>query len=91
MTAEQQILHDKIVAKETEAQRATQEARQLRLSCSHSFIKRGDSAICEVCRVDGGWWCPSSPSHCCEYEEQTEGAPHAEESCIHCGEPDERK
>jgi hypothetical protein len=45
MTAEQQILHDKIVAKETEAQRATQEARQLRLSCSHSFIKRGDSAV----------------------------------------------
>lgn len=41
-------------------------------ACKHvSVIKRHDSAYCQVCRYDFGWWCPISPDHACHYESIT--------------------
>lgn len=53
-------------------------------SCKdHLYTNEYDSAICCICGSDGGWWCPDSETHTCDY---TDG-----EFCIHCGAPDERK
>lgn len=48
--------------------------------------KRGLRACCVICVHDGGWYCPESPSHACEYDWETNG-----ENCVHCGEPKVRK
>lgn len=44
-------------------------------------------AYCLICGVDGGWYCEQSPTHQCEYADDD----HAQDNCIHCGMPDERK
>lgn len=43
------------------------------------------SASCAVCGEDFGWWCPKSPTHYCEYDENNIYG------CKYCGQPDERK
>lgn len=52
--------------------------------CSHEYVPRGESAVCSTCGHDAGWWCPATPTHLCEYDEDSE-------YCSHCHEPDERK
>ena len=51
---------------------------------SHVAGQRGDSAVCLICGTDLGWFCPTSPTKSCEYSDNPD-------SCIHCGDPDERK
>lgn len=57
---------------------------QLRRTCEHHIVRDEDSAVCQICGEDFGWWCPESPDHKCEY-------PDGEEVCRFCGQPDERK
>lgn len=52
----------------------------------HVYEARGIRARCAICDDDGGWYCPDSPSHACEYDYDTNG-----ENCVYCGEPIERK
>lgn len=56
----------------------------LEQTCTHNIIKFHDSAICDICNYDFGWWCPDSPTHYCEYKDFSE-------YCKYCGEPSERK
>jgi hypothetical protein len=60
------------------------EAAELAMDCPHNIVQNGDSAECDICGDDFGWWCPTSPDHRCDY-------PDGSEYCRHCGEPDERK
>lgn len=55
----------------------------------HSWVRHHDSVICEICNEHGGWWCPDSEDHHCDYE-QPDGTFNSDH-CIHCGAPDERK
>lgn len=50
----------------------------------HIVVRKGDSARCDICQMDFGWWCPKSEDHTCEY-------PDDSEYCKFCGEPSERK
>lgn len=56
----------------------------LRACRPHAYVQSGDSAKCAVCGQLGGWWCPTSPTKECEYEDSPD-------YCIHCGDPEERK
>lgn len=42
------------------------------------------SVFCAICDKEFGWYCPKNPKGYCEYPEEND-------TCIHCGEPDERK
>jgi hypothetical protein len=55
----------------------------------HSWVKVHDAVMCEICGEHGGWWCPDSEDHHCNYE-QADGT-FDSDNCIHCGAPDERK
>jgi hypothetical protein len=61
-----------------------------REKCEHEIVRDGDggssTARCQRCGQDLGWWCPSSPTHQCEYPEDPN-----DECCKFCGQPDERK
>jgi hypothetical protein len=50
---------------------------------------RSDGANCEGCGLDMGWYCPCSPTHVCNYEQ--EDGSYDSDHCIHCHMPDERK
>ena len=59
-------------------------------SCEHEHIKKNyDSAECNTCGEDFGWWCPKSPDHICDYEK--EDGEYDWDSCRYCGHPEERK
>ncbi len=45
------------------------------------------STVCQKCAKDGGWYCPKSPDGECHYAEDD----RAQDHCLHCGLPDERK
>ena len=49
----------------------------------HFIEKKDDSAVCDTCGKDMGWWCPNSPNHYCDYS--------VGECCNYCNEPEERK
>lgn len=67
----------------------------LRKSCKHSYVPTrpydpsdpwfSASCICNRCGDEGGWYCPKSPDGQCHYTQKSG------ETCIHCGNPDERK
>jgi hypothetical protein len=65
--------------------------------CTHTFVKRSkssDTAVCDVCGMHGGWYCPESPTHICDYEHYDGEMGyyyHDEDDCIHYHEPEERK
>ena len=46
---------------------------------------RCDTAHCEGCGLDMGWYCPTSSDHCCHYDNGNF------DCCDFCGMPDERK
>jgi hypothetical protein len=63
---------------------AGSEMSSFKRECEHHIVRDRDSARCQICGDDFGWWCPKSPNHQCDY-------PEGEEQCRFCGEPDERK
>jgi DNA-directed RNA polymerase subunit RPC12/RpoP len=65
------------------------ELRQLKNGCTHTIVKKYGSAVCDICGKEMGWYCPDSPDHICDYEQ--EDGEYDEDSCRYCGHPDERK
>lgn len=53
-------------------------------SLGHTIKKDGTSATCDTCWHDGGWWCPKSKNHMCQYTKSYD-------SCDFCHQPEERK
>jgi hypothetical protein len=52
--------------------------------CQHLIVRRIDSAICDICGTNFGWYCEKSPTKYCDYKAGSE-------FCIHCKISDERK
>lgn len=58
--------------------------------CSHEDLTVGDDwATCNTCDKSFHWYCPTSPTKECDYE-QDDGS-YDEECCRYCGKPEERK
>lgn len=59
--------------------------RMLIRSCPHDIQGDGaGGAQCVVCGMSFGWFCPTAPNKHCEYKDDPD-------SCIYCGQPEERK
>ena len=59
-------------------------------SCPHdNVVERHDSLYCTVCDKCFGWYCPTSPDHLCDYEQ--EDGTYNNDICRYCGQPEERK
>lgn len=88
-----------------EIKKAIELGKQLEKECKHEYVIETDyeSAVCEICGKDLGWWCPESPNHVCEYYGNHrggrlennywnfEGKWYDEDDCIYCHQPYERK
>lgn len=84
------MLKQKIKQLKAEIETKQAELAQLLRSCEHeTMIKKYDSAICDCCGTDFGWWCPDSSDHVCDYIQ--EDGEYDEDSCRYCGQPEERK
>lgn len=59
--------------------------RNLLAQCKcDNIVESDESAYCDTCGKHFGWYCPDSPSHFCQIDENSE-------YCIYCGNPEERK
>ncbi len=47
------------------------ELAELECTCPHEIVRRCNSAICNICGQDFGWWCKVSPDHVCHYYTST--------------------
>lgn len=66
------------------------ELQTIKLFCDHDIVKTDwDSAQCDICKEDFGHWCPDSPTHFCDYDQ--EDGSYDEDCCRYCGNPEERK
>lgn len=71
--------------------RLAKEIRSVRTVCNHPHVvkdRRSDGASCQDCKESLGWYCETSPTKTCQYDEENDPAC---DSCIYCGDPDERK
>ena len=89
-------LKEQIAAADVKYREARTLVLSLRSKCKdHVYIKTsGNGARCDICGQDGGWYCPDSPNHACDYEryDPEMGGHYSDyDECIHCGEPEERK
>lgn len=60
MTQDQEVMKNDI-------DRLRQRLKDLLSKCTHCIVDQFDDALCEVCDRVFGWWCPTSPDHCCHY------------------------
>ena len=65
------------------------ELKNLLDNCPHDIVESGSSAECDMCGEYFGLYCPDSPNHVCDYEQ--EDGSYDEDHCIYCGDPEERK
>jgi hypothetical protein len=78
-------LKEEIEDKRAKLSALQDEYNSLLRKCPHDIQPRSPGiAVCVVCQKHFGWWCPESPKHFCEYGEDPD-------SCIYCGQPEERK
>ena len=63
----------------------------LRKLCKHGDLKVSDygSATCKLCGESFSWYCPTSPTLECDYEQEDES--YDEDCCRYCGCPEARK
>jgi len=64
--------------------------------CNHIIEKVGNedwaSGRCKICEKHFGWWCETSPNKQCKIKGwYGKNNQYYDESCIYCGQPDERK
>jgi hypothetical protein len=83
LTTEQEKLKQAIAGAKFTFDRAKADYQNTKAICTHVYQKDGDSAVCAICEEYGGWWCPDSNDHVCQY---TDG-----EGCDYCGQPEERQ
>lgn len=74
--------------------------QELKDNCKHNFEPRytitkeqeemgwAASTQCTECGKYGGWYCPTSPTKVCQYDDINDPI---NDFCLHCGGPDERK
>jgi hypothetical protein len=91
-TPEYRRIRLKFDAAKAEFEAARAELNGLRDKCDHQAAEMvgkkepdGERAVCEKCERELGWWCPDSPKHYCEYEN------NGYDCCDHCNDPWERK
>lgn len=86
-----EIINEKIELKEEELHILENNLKQLREKCSHSDldIEPWDTATCNICGKYFDWYCPTSPTLTCDYEQ--EDGTYDEDCCRYCGCPEERK
>lgn len=65
--------------------------RHIQLKCKHEDIEVNSwgTADCNICEKHFDWYCPTSPTLECDYE-QDDGS-YDEDCCRYCGQPEERK
>jgi hypothetical protein len=82
-----------IRAKRAEIRGLTGRLGYLIHGCPHNLIIKspGNSAICDVCRENFGWWCSKSTTKYCHYPKYDPTHPDNYEYCIYCHLPEERK
>ena len=86
---EMQLLKNRYIELNKEMNNIHAKIRVLKRECTHEIINQNDYAVCNECGEDFGWYCPDSPNHICEYEQ--EDGTYDEDSCRYCGQPEERK
>ena len=66
-------------------------AEEYKSLCNHNDLKIEEhgSATCHICGEYFSWYCPTSPTLECDYEQ--EDGSYDEDSCRYCGQPEERK
>lgn len=89
LNEDQKRLKREILEAKEEMIATANDYHELLNKCEHSIVKRNESAICEVCNKNFGWWCPDSPGHMCDYSDGSDM--NFSENCLFCGQPDERK
>ena len=78
-------------------ERIQSQIRMTKAEHTHMYVPRtpydpddkwfSSGAICIICGdTASGWYCHISPTKQCQYHPESHG-----ESCIHCGQPEERK
>lgn len=85
------LLKRKDLVKE-ELRNINQAILDLQERCSHEDLavdKWRDTATCNDCNKYFSWYCPTSPSLECDYEQ--EDGSYNDEYCRYCGNPEERK
>jgi hypothetical protein len=70
---------------------AVQKIRTIQSECSHEDVKiySWGTAECKICGKEFDWYCPTSPTLECDYEQ--EDGSYDEDCCRYCGKPEERK
>lgn len=60
-------------------------------NCHHEDIEINTfgTAKCNICEKEFDWYCPTSPTLECDYEQ--EDGSYNDDCCRYCGEPEERK
>jgi hypothetical protein len=60
-------------------------------ACGHENITVNSwgTAKCKICNKEFDWYCPTSPTRECDYEQ--EDGSYDEDHCRYCGKPEERK
>lgn len=81
---------NKIQHKENELRN---ELKKLKKECQHPKenlkINNWGTAECLICGKNFHWYCPTSPTLECDYEQ--EDGDYDEDHCRYCGQPEERK
>lgn len=85
LTEQQRKLQSRLQGAARRANDAQGIYARLKAMCKHAYEQAEyGGAYCAVCGDRGGWWCPTSPTHVCQYSRDFD-------SCDFCGEPEERK
>ncbi len=60
-------------------------------SCKHEDldVESYGTAKCKICDKNFSWYCPTSPTLTCDYDQ--EDGDYDEDDCIYCHQPEERK
>ena len=84
-------INEEIIQKKNELSLLHDNVKLYRKLCNHSDLTINDwgSADCKICGKHLSWYCPTSPTLECNYEQ--EDGSYNEDSCRYCGDPEERK
>jgi hypothetical protein len=84
-------LYGKIIKKKNELDKLLGEVKKYKKLCNHNDVKVEEwgSATCNICGEYFSWYCPTSPTLECDYEQ--EDGSYDEDNCRYCGQPEEKK
>lgn len=84
-------VHGEIIETKHKLQSLWDQVAKYKSLCNHDDIKVEEwgSATCNICGENFSWYCPTSPSLECDYEQ--EDGSYDEDNCRYCGMPEERK